>query len=68
MLRLKLELMATEKMTGFDKGEILELYTNVFDKQNGIAFEPLDKRWKVIKMQIVEYRPLDIEIENLNTI
>ena len=60
MLKVYLKLRATKDLPheGWRKDECCELISDVFDKQNGIAFWSLNKDWEIIKMEIKEYKPI----------
>lgn len=38
------------------KGEKLQYTFDLFGKETGLAFNPLDKRWKVLKAELREYK------------
>lgn len=56
MLKVYMKLQALNDIprTDYKKGYILEMYNDVFDKQCGIAYYPLDKGWEVIEYKVVE--------------
>lgn len=56
-LRLHLEAEKDIPKTNWKKGDRLELENNVFDKNTGIAFIPLDLGWKVNGVEILESDP-----------
>ena len=51
---MKLQALNDIQRTDYKKGYILEMYNDVFDKQCGIAYYPLDKDWEVIEYKVVE--------------
>ena len=59
MLKVKLQLKAEEDIerSGWKKDDTLELINEIFNKDTGIAYFPLDKGWKIIKMEILEVDP-----------
>ncbi len=60
-MKVYLELEAMEDMpqAGWKKGDVLKQTFNMFDRSNGLAFNPLDKRWKVLKAELREYKPIN---------
>jgi len=60
MLKVYLKLRAIKDLPheGWKKDEYCELISDVFDKQNGIAFSSLNKDWEIVKMEIREYKPI----------
>lgn len=46
-IKYQFELEATDHVNGYYVGEKCIITNDIFDTQNGIAFWPLDKRWKI---------------------
>lgn len=61
MLKVYLKLRATKDIenTGWKKGEILEMISDVFDKKNGLAFWSLDQGWEILEMNIKGYKQIN---------
>jgi hypothetical protein len=65
MLKVRIILEAQEDIYNYvskcswQKGDTCELINEVFDKTTGIAFVPIDKNWKVISMELIEYKPIN---------
>lgn len=64
MLRVFLSLKATNDIpkSGWKKGETLEMTVEVFNKQNGLAYHFLDPNWEILRMEVVDYEPIDTRI------
>jgi len=61
MLKVYIKLRALkETKSGWKKGEYFEMVNDIFDKRNGFAFWQLDQEWEVVKMEIKEYKPINI--------
>jgi len=59
MLKVRIILEAQEDIKGaWLKGNRCELVNEVFDPTSGVAFVPIDKNWKVIFMELIEYKPI----------
>ena len=56
MIKIRLKLRATEDIphTAWKKGEVCEFINSIFDKQNGIAYFPLDKLWDIEGYELLE--------------
>ena len=59
MLKVYLELLATKDIDGWKEGDVCKMITDVFDVQNGIAYHPLKKGWKIMKMELKEYKTIN---------
>lgn len=62
MIKIYLKLRAKKDIpkSGWKEGEVCEVENNVFDKNTGIAYFPLDQNWEILKMEIMEYKPIHI--------
>jgi hypothetical protein len=61
MLKIKLILEAVIDIpgTGWKMGDTCEIINDIFDPKIGIAYYSIDKGWKVIKMELVEFRAIN---------
>lgn len=58
MLKIKLVLEAELDMpeTGWKQGDTCEIINDVLDPDVGIAYYSIHKGWKIIKMELLEYK------------
>lgn len=60
MLKIKLVLEAELDIpkTGWKQGDTCEIINDILDPLNGIAYYSIDKGWKIIKMELLEYKAI----------
>jgi len=58
MLKVELNFIALSEVNSYKKGECLTIINNVFDEKAGVAFFPIDKRWKLKSMKLLEYKEI----------
>lgn len=58
MLKIKLILEAELDIpkSGWKSGDTCEIINDVFSPSIGIAYYPIDKGWKIVKMELLEYK------------
>lgn len=59
MLKIKVTLEATEDFDGWQKGNHIVIFSDVFNRQNGLAYHSIDKRWEVVEMELLKYEKKD---------
>lgn len=66
MLKLKVKIRCNGSNENYHwgKGQELILTNNIFNKENGFAFNELDKCWDIIEMEVLEYEKL-VEDDNI---
>lgn len=60
----RIRLRAVGKGTGYDVGEEITIYNDIFNRKNGLAFFPLNKDWEILSVD----RDTQLKDKNGNSI
>jgi len=68
-MKVQLKLKATEDVNGYKKDDIVIITNDIFDRQNGVAFFPIDKQYEIIELRqfVGNFKGIDI-YENDNVL
>jgi hypothetical protein len=62
MLKVRLKLEALKDIDStWKKGDTCVIVNHVFNTNNGIAYHPIDKGWKVIEMELLKYEKMNYD-------
>jgi len=50
-MKVQLKLKATEDVNGYKKDDTVIITNDIFDRQNGIVFFPIDKKYEIIELR-----------------